>query len=314
MVISPLNRNFASMKLSIVIPVYNVVETLQRCAQSILSQEFGDYQVILVDDGSTDGSALVCDELAHRDARIQALHIPNGGLSVARNSGLEHATGDYVTFVDSDDFIAENSLNPLMNLLAAHPEYDILEYSLYQYKQNAKDKAIQLDDRVFTDMREYWYDQKTYNHTYACNKIFRMELFNKLQFEPGKAFEDMYLLPAMLEKCRCVATTSRGYYCYCYNPKGITATAGEKELTDLFNAHLDVMLNMAFLRPFTADYYLRVLNIALDLYEATGRVPKELPMPEMLMGREPLKIKALKLLGLKKICVINQLIHKIIKR
>ena len=116
------------MKLSIIIPVYRAEDTLERCIGSILQQSFTSYELILVDDGSPDACPLLCDEYAGKDSRIHVIHKENGGLSDARNVGIKRAKGLYITFIDSDDAIEENSLQHLMEELYQHPEVDILEY------------------------------------------------------------------------------------------------------------------------------------------------------------------------------------------
>lgn len=98
------------MKLSIIIPVYRTQDTLERCLESILQQSFTDYEMILVDDGSDDGCPQLCDEYARKDARIRVIHKANGGLSDARNAGIRKARGEYITFVDSDDEMVDNTL------------------------------------------------------------------------------------------------------------------------------------------------------------------------------------------------------------
>ena len=102
------------MKLSVVIPVYRVESTLDRCVESVLRQHVDDMEVILVDDGSPDRCPQLCDEWARRDSRIRVVHKPNGGLSDARNAGIDIATGDYIAFVDSDDWIADDTYAPLL--------------------------------------------------------------------------------------------------------------------------------------------------------------------------------------------------------
>jgi glycosyltransferase involved in cell wall biosynthesis len=122
------------MKLSIVVPVYQVKSTLPRCLDSIIRQSFRDWQMILVDDASTDGSAQICDKYVRQERRIQVVHLKhNAGLSAARNAGIEKAKGDYITFIDSDDYIADDTLKLLMELLNIHPDYDILEYPVYEH-------------------------------------------------------------------------------------------------------------------------------------------------------------------------------------
>ncbi|MBR1469784.1 MAG: glycosyltransferase family 2 protein [Prevotella sp.] len=307
------------MKLSIVIPVYNVEQTLERCVQSVLNQKFRDYQVILVDDGSTDKSGEICDQLMRQDKRIQVIHQKNSGLSAARNAGIKKCKGEYITFIDSDDYIGTDTLKPLMDLLAIHHDYDILEYSVYEHFGRPKHmNPLRLDNREYTDMREYWYKCEAYKHAYACNKIYSRKLFSGLGFPVGKKFEDIYTLPQLLERCQTVATTGEGYYYYCYNTKGITATADGEALNNLLTAHLNILNGDSFLKPVNYAYYGHILNIALDVYEATGETPK-LPLPESVCQRQdgekiPLKIRLMKLLGLKNLCKINTLIHKFYRK
>lgn len=109
------------MKLSIIIPVYRTQDTLERCLESILQQSFTDYEMILVDDGSDDGSPQLCDEYARKDARIRVIHKENGGLSDARNAGIREARGEYITFVDSDDTMVDNTLENLIQEIQQHP-------------------------------------------------------------------------------------------------------------------------------------------------------------------------------------------------
>ena len=111
------------MILSIIIPVYNNHNTLGRCIKSVLAQNINDCEIIIVDDGSTDNSGLLADEWAKKDKRITVIHKSNGGLSDARNRGLDIVKGYYVTFIDSDDELMNNTLLPLMHILNNHPSY-----------------------------------------------------------------------------------------------------------------------------------------------------------------------------------------------
>lgn len=304
------------MKLSIVIPVYRVERTLNRCVESVISQSFRDIQVILVDDGSPDRCPQMCDEWAERDPRIQVIHKQNGGLSDARNEGIYQATGEYITFVDSDDDLTDDTLAHLMYLLDRHPEYDILEYPIYEHKGHlTKRHFLGFSLSEYKDMRTYWYKTKAYCHTYACNKIFRRQLFDKVKFPYGRKFEDVFTLPLLLEHCHVVATTPYGLYNYRYNDEGITVCADGKALSDLLDAHLSILSHGGQLLPIDNEYYAHILNIALDVYEATGSVPS-LPMP-----RQPLvdtttagknfKIQLLGTIGLKNLCRLNKALHSL---
>ena len=305
------------MKLTIIIPVYKTEQTLERCVESVLKQQFRDYQLILVDDGSPDGCPALCDQLMQRDRRIQVVHKKNGGLSDARNAGIKKAKGEYVTFIDSDDYIADNTLEPLMDLLAIHHDYDILEYSVYEHFGRPKHmNVLRLDNREYSDMRKYWYEARAYEHSYACNKIYRRELFDEVAFPVGRKFEDAHTLPKLLSRCQMVATTSMGYYYYCYNTEGITVQASGQDLDDLLQAHLQV-LNAKADNPLagaTAHYYARVLNVALDVYALTGRVPQLPPFSQVCAPGEKskatLKMKLQNLIGISNLCRINKVIHK----
>ena len=102
-------------KISIIVPVYNVEKYLEKCVRSILAQTFTDFELILVDDGSPDSSGAMCDQFAEQDQRVKVIHKENGGLSDARNAGIEIATGEYLGFVDSDDYIADDMYETLYN-------------------------------------------------------------------------------------------------------------------------------------------------------------------------------------------------------
>jgi len=144
------------MRLSIIIPVYQVKHTLGRCLDSIVGQSFRDWQAILVDDASTDGSADICDTYACRDARIQVIHLKkNAGLSAARNAGIDKAKGDYLTFIDSDDYIADDTLKMLMETLAVHPDYDMIEYPVMEHFGSTHPHLLQFFTKEYTDMLEY---------------------------------------------------------------------------------------------------------------------------------------------------------------
>ena len=118
--------------ISIIVPVYNVEEYLKQCLDSILEQTFSDYEVILVNDGSTDNSGLICQEYAEKDSRIRYFEKENGGLSDARNYGIEQAQGEYLTFVDSDDFLDKMHLNVLYTALVSNNvDISIVNYANY---------------------------------------------------------------------------------------------------------------------------------------------------------------------------------------
>ena len=116
--------------LSVIIPVYNSLSTLQRCVESVLAQRVGDMEIILVDDGSVDGSAALCDTLASEHHQVRTVHRVNGGLSAARNTGIERATGTWLSFVDSDDELAPGTLEPNLQIALSPSDTDLVEFPI----------------------------------------------------------------------------------------------------------------------------------------------------------------------------------------
>ncbi len=283
------------MILSVIIPVYRVEDTLNRCVESVLRQNVSDMEDILVDDGSTDCCPQMCDEWADKDCRIRVIHKANGGLSDARNAGLDVAKGELITFVDSDDYLADDTYQPLLPLMS---DCDILEFSIAN--------KLTLHDRTYHDIDEYWLKERAYRHTYACNKIFRRHLFDHIRFPKGKVFEDAYTLPLLLKLSKTVRTTSKGFYHYSVNPNGITAKANGQQLAQLLEAHLSNDM------PIDDEYYMHLVNIQMDVCEQT-RGPVTLPLRQVktaaLSNRVKIKAIALNLLGIKILCRISKTIH-----
>lgn len=287
------------MELSIIIPVYRVECTLDRCVKSVLSQDYADMEVILVDDGSPDRCPAMCDSWALRDKRIHTIHKVNGGLSDARNTGIKSAKGEYVTFVDSDDFLAPDTYRPLMQLLEEYPETDLLEYPIFWHYGDKHQEVHSFGNTKYEHSRDYWLKGQAYLHSYACNKVFRRSLFSDTLFPVGKVFEDMGLLPRLLRQDIRVMTTDLGLYYYCMNCQGITATASGAQLKHLLDHHLTAM-------SWVCDtcYYMHVVNIQLDVCRLL-HVPPTLPyypvdfLSSRLDWKLRLKALGIKLLGIK---------------
>lgn len=295
------------MKLSIIIPIYNVEDTLRRCLGSVLGQMDDRMEVIIVDDGSTDTSRQIAEQMTAGRTDCRLIRQANKGLSAARNAGIEAATGEYITFTDSDDFVAKGTYTALLAVLEEHPAYDILEYPVMEhYGHPTKQHLLTFPDAVVGSIRDYWLCGG-HLHTYACNKLYRRELFADIRFPEGKAFEDAYTYPLLLQRAKVVATTSVGRYYYCHNDRGITAQAGGKELTDLLEAHLK---HLKLWDELTPEYYQALLNIQMDVYEATHAAP----LLPVLPYKGTLKLFVLHLIGLKRLCQLNRFIHRIRKR
>lgn len=288
------------MKLSIIIPVYNTEQTLGRCINSVLQSSLNNFEIILINDGSTDNSANICESYKNNyPQQIQVIHQKNQGLSAARNAGLDISKGQYVTFIDSDDYISKDLYCHLLEQLNVNHNIDLLEYSLVKETQNNTEILFNFKDFIYRNHRSYWIKTHAYTHAFAWNKIYKRELFKDLRYPIGKKFEDVWLLPRIIQKCQTIATTSCGYYHYDYNPHGITATADGMALQDLLNAHLKV-----FEQYQNADYYLSLLNIQIDVFNRL-KTPILLPYKRYWTN---FKLILVSCLGVKTTCrIMNQL-------
>lgn len=286
------------MKLSVVIPAYNSGATICRCMTSVIEQDFADMEIILVDDGSQDGTPYICNEYTALDSRISVIHKPNSGLSEARNYGIENATGDYITFIDSDDSLDPGTYKRLFELIDQHPEYDILEYSVDVRSQSRKNKKLRFKNRVYNDMKEYWLEAKAYKHAYACNKIYKRSLFENTKYKKGIIFEDVEILPRLLKNSKIVATTNIGTYNYIYNGNGLTANANVRQLENMLQTHVDIMKE-------TCDYkyFKYIINIQLDVYRMGGSII----IPDGLPYKGTFKEILYQILGIKRLCSIHKL-------
>lgn len=246
------------MRLSVVIPVYNVEKTVDRCVDSVVAQDYGDMQIILVDDGSTDKSGYICDEWASRYDNIIVIHKQNGGLSDARNAGIEKADGELLTFVDSDDFIAPGTYSSVIGKMSA--DADVIEYVAWMFYGSKKESILSFENKEYTEKNDYWIGGQGYTHTYAWNKIYRRKVFDTVRYPVGKVFEDAYTMPLILRNIHVLQTVDAGTYYYCYNDSGITSTAGVEERRMLLLAHLNNW-------DVTVDdvYLMHVVNMQLDL-------------------------------------------------
>lgn len=295
------------MKLSVVIPVYHVENTLERCVRSVLQQDYEDMQIILVDDGSTDHSPAICEWLASQDKRISVIHQQNRGLAAARNVGIRSAQGSYITFVDSDDYLDNNTYLPLMHELVNHPEYDILEYPVLIKEGGKHMSRLSFDNVCYNSFLDYWLKGKGYRHCFAWNKIYRRDLFDQCLFKEQFAFEDVWTLPQLLNQSTQIATTAVGCYHYCENLSGITANANIQDMQSLLNAHVQILPKVWNFTDASLFYYIEVLNIQITVAQMGGEVllppyPYKMKMTSALNIKQRIKILLLKILGVNLLC------------
>ena len=294
------------MTLSIIIPIYNVASTLRRCVDSVLRQDIVDSEILLVDDGSTDGSEAIADEYAAVSGGIRCFHKPNGGLSDAGNFGLARAGGKYITFVDSDDELADGTYEPLLRILAGHSEYDILEFAVLQNPGRKDAVRFSPGCHVFADALD-WLAYKGTEHCWAWNKIYKRTVFDGVAYPVGRKFEDVLVLADILKKRPVIATTDKGTYLYHYNATGIAATDRAAGLVSLLEAQMSLVGN---LRIDTRErrwhrLYVDMLSIQIVTFRATGTVrlwSQRVALQGYATWKDSLKALLLDIFGLRLTC------------
>ena len=206
--------------ISVIVPVYNVKNYLKKCVDSILSQTYSVLQVILVDDGSTDGSGELCDLLAKCDKRIQVVHKSNGGLSDARNAGIEIAEGKYFSFIDSDDYIEPDMVESLYKLAKSTD----CQITISNMKRFFSDGGIETFYEPVNQISVYEADERfeTLKQPSVCNKLFLAELFNDIKFPKGKFYEDTFVYHELLYRAERVGLTGKVGYWYLSRKESIT--------------------------------------------------------------------------------------------
>lgn len=200
--------------ISVIVPVYNVADYLEQCLDSILNQTYKEFEVILVDDGSTDTSYSICGEYVKRDSRFHLFRQENKGLSAARNAGLELCRGGYVTFIDSDDFVSPEYLQGMIeNLKQADADIAICEHyrlengTFYFQKHDLNDREIISSRDAFKRIHQV-------NYAVAWGKLFKSSLFRYVRFPVGRVYEDSFTLPKLYMFCEKIVVLPDELYCY----------------------------------------------------------------------------------------------------
>lgn len=202
--------------ISVIVPVYKVEQYLEKCIDSIINQTYKNLEIILVDDGSPDNCGKICDDYAEKDSRIKVVHKENGGLSDARNAGYEFVNGEYISFIDSDDYIATDFYEILVNTMVKENS-DIVECGVVKFCENEdiktenKNPVVRSFDTV--EALESLVEEKDF-HQHVWNKLYKTELVMDVKFEKGKLNEDEFWTYQIFGKAKKVSRISVGLYYY----------------------------------------------------------------------------------------------------
>ena len=252
--------------ISVIVPIYKVEQLLERCIESVLSQDYENFELILVDDGSPDRCGTICDKYFEKDNRIKVIHKENGGLSDARNAGLAIAEGEYIAFIDSDDWVAPDYLSCMLDLMNS-TEADICECEILR---TSSDEKMALESSLYSEcfdvenaLRELICDGVF--HQYVWNKLYKRECIGDNLFPVGKLNEDEFWTYRVFGNADKIVKTDKVLYYYFqregsimgtkYNLRRLDALEAKKERQDYICCHYPELKEIAKVNLFGSCIY-----------------------------------------------------------
>ena len=255
-------------EVSMIVPVYQVQNYIAQCIESVLNQTFQDFELILVDDGSKDKSGIICDSYASQDDRILVIHTENRGAAAARNTGLEQASGRYITFLDGDDCLADNMIERLYEVIE-HSEYDMVVCDFLNILPDEKDNfSLHLQDMEVSgrEVLAHWKIQKNYGvWTVVWNKIYRRDILENLKFPEGKYFEDEFFSDQLYLKCNSIRVIQDVLYLHRVlesSTMNTHKTRNYLDLIDVFKTRIELYLE----QELPVDDIYKILICLLEPY------------------------------------------------
>lgn len=263
--------------VSIIVPIYNVEKYVERCIDSIINQTLKEIEIILVDDGSTDNSGKICDEYARRDERIKVIHKKNGGQCSARNVGLDIAKGEYIGFVDSDDFIKLYMYEILYLQINKYNAdiikcnfVDVIDGQIKQYEESNLTTIYDTEKAFYNFINEPYRFNKHFK-AIMWDGLYKTKLFEEIRFPEGFIYEEGYVLPKLFLKSNKLVHLDKNLYYYVKNKKGTMAQGlnenGLKSIDDWKEIHYLLYDKYPMLNKYTAYRWIdKYLNLYKSLY------------------------------------------------
>lgn len=273
------------MKISIIVPVYNVENYLEKCIDSILSQSYKNIELILINDGSLDKSGEICDR--YKSDNVKIIHKKNTGLSETRNLGIKASTGEYLMFVDSDDWIVEDCISEIVNLIKENSNIDIIVGRMINYYESSREYKV--DNYNFYDMNiktgkqtiKYLFDDLYGQLWQACRCIYKKSLFldNNIYFKSGIISEDLECIPKIYIKANNVAFYNKPFYVYRRVRNGsITTNTSKKNFIDTFRVvkkWIEILDNQEFDFELKKSFYMQLGETISSYYDNINLLKKE---------------------------------------
>lgn len=267
--------------ISVIVPVYNVEQYLEKCVNSIRNQTYKNLEIILVDDGTRDDGGILCDVLAKIDDRIKVIHKENGGLSDARNAGLDVAEGEYIAFVDGDDFIHPQMYDTMIHMI----EEEESDMAVCGFASVGEDAEIDMEEEIFTKS-EVFLNGRIMQNLYfsnefdkfvvvAWNKLYKAEMFEHVRYPKGMLHEDEFTTYRITYPCKKISFTPTRFYYYVTRSSSIMGAVNEKRL-HLLLSYIDRMRYFAGHKAYAlseafAKKYMRMTNQFQAWGEETGQ-------------------------------------------
>ncbi len=247
--------------LSVIVPVYNVEKYLAECLDSILNQTLREIEILVIDDGSTDSSADIIRKYASRDKRIKAFFKENGGLSDARNYGLDRVTGKFVTFIDSDDVLLNNNVfAQILESFNERSNIDIVQYDVVYKWKSQYEHTRQYPVCEYHGVENILSGYLNENiHVSCCDKVFRAEIFKYIRFPKGEISEDIAIIPQIVSRINGIYVSDVGDYGYRYREDSISTSAPKPQkiysILRSYNKYLSYCLEYESLKNKTIELY-----------------------------------------------------------
>lgn len=232
--------------LTVAVPVYNVEKYLQRCLDSLVKQEYNNMEILLVDDGSEDGSGKICDDYASKYKFIRVIHQTNHGLAYVRNVCIKEAQGEYISFIDSDDFLYQGAYNYLMKIVKEISP-DIVSFGYVNVYEGIDDCENVRVNQATEQLKHYSAEQafslmliSPSIDVITCNKIIRKSLYTGIEYPIGKLYEDMFTNYKIIARANTIVTTNQKFYIYCHRGSSIGGAKFTERTMDLDKAVSEV--------------------------------------------------------------------------
>lgn len=277
-----MKKVFEKDKISIVVPIYKVEKYLDKCVESLTQQTYRNLEIILVDDGSPDACPMICDDWAEKDNRVVVIHKKNGGLSDARNVGIEVATGEYITFVDSDDYLSIDFCALLFDTLKKNNADIAMSDVLLKYEDESliKSTNITKNKEVCIPGIEAIYDKDIRYNMTAWAKVYKLELFEGVKYPIGRLHEDEFVFFKLFTKCNLFVINNNAKYYYLQRGTSIMYTKTEKNVRDILDAFEEkynyLEMNVKQNHQLNLELYARELRSMYPSIRKYSQIKKEI--------------------------------------